>query len=592
MLAISGLLAGPWADVPPARATEVDVPPSVTGHAHVGASAATVMVTTDGVAPADDVQERSAPLVEALDEVTGRPGDVAARVALMDVLASGEHDPAVLSVAVRTAGASRVARALTALGSDLLAGERSRNHAVAAAADALRAGVARASSTWSSAEATVFAHDLVEAARTGGVPVDVIGFLFADPGTAPIGVALTVATADAIEGLEEAQQGPWRAGPGGPGQGLADADADADADAGGQGAVVHDPAARVLGTLAQHPEAARDWLTSGHDTWGSPSVRFDTSRIDHWFGARDWAAGGSDGFAGIGALWAGVQTTATDGAEVRQVAAINRQIWRSLVHHPAFDPDVISSAGSELLALAVSRQMGSLVATRFGVIVPPEADGRLWDTTPHSAVPVPVVTASAVREWVNPVLAVVLSRESGRQVMQTAAMDHERSARAAVLDGRARADVAVEGVVVAWSAVDGATAAAAGFAPLVRDERAVARDETKHRGVDVVTAFSPAAPLMAPALHLLLRRLEDVAEPDRTSDDPDPRTLTVYGDEISMWELVEDSVAEYQRLGVWVDPDELRTRDFIRDVVGSYETLLFLTPSRVHERWAADRADR
>ncbi|MFB8227735.1 hypothetical protein [Cellulosimicrobium sp. NPDC055967] len=284
---------------------------------------------------------------------------------VLTVLGAHGGDEALLKAWVRELGPGLSMRVLEAAGTGVA--DRTLDPVQGAAvAGWLRLGVSVASRDWTTLRSGEFAQGLVEAARVGG-DWSVLGYLFDDPVSTPMGRGLTVAMAGMVDELE--RTGPWAGGR------LADAGLvaagveltkvalGASVDAGR----VREPAGAVLQTLGLYPQDAADWLT---DTTPDP-VRdgWDTgqARVDYWFQQRDWSQG--DGFAGVAGLWAGAQhvpggpsdTDVVDERAWQQVATLNTWVFDSLADNPSLRPQHVSATAGILLTEAVGTQLPYLV---------------------------------------------------------------------------------------------------------------------------------------------------------------------------------------------------------------------------------------
>lgn len=187
--------------------------------------------------------------------------------------------------------------------------------ALASFAAAFRESLAVGSAGWDDSEAVGFAQGLfVDTGPMSGL--EVISYLFNDPEGAPMGPALTVATADIFD---EWERNPERMFQNGPViietpsvRALGQLMFDENSDMGMWDTAGNDPMARVLATLGTYPDAALEWISgSGDDPyWDSrwdegaqPSL--GEGRIAYWFGEREWR---DDGFSGAGQLWNGAMS--------------------------------------------------------------------------------------------------------------------------------------------------------------------------------------------------------------------------------------------------------------------------------------------
>ncbi len=185
-------------------------------------------------------------------------------------------------------------------------------------ASAFRQSLSAGSAEWTDAEASAFADGLFT--NTGPMSgLEVISYLFDDPDGAPMGPALTVATATIFD---EWERNPERIGQMTPvlvevpaTRPLGQLMFEENSDMGLWDTAGNDPMSRVLETLGGYPEESLDWLTDGSPDpyWdsrsGGEAPSTGEGRIDYWFGERTW---NSDGFTGAGTLFDGA-LSADDG---------------------------------------------------------------------------------------------------------------------------------------------------------------------------------------------------------------------------------------------------------------------------------------
>lgn len=497
-----------------------------------------------GTVTAEQARRLAAWFAASLDAVADGLYDARALAAVTDFTAAWGDDPLVMAGVVDGIGSEGVVALLTTLGGSMLTGDLARNRMMTSAAQALRGGVATASATWSAAKAREFADGLVAAARRRSGGRGIVGFLFGDPRRARMGESLTIAMADVIERIEMATGVPWREGIGGPGHSLTTAGGLDDA------GVAYDPAARVLETLGQYPEAARDWLTGGHQDWSSPTAPFDRARLTYWFGTRDWGTVASDGFGGIGALWAGVQTGPGNGDVARQVAAINRYGWEGLARNPSLRMSDVSVDGSVALSQAISGQLAGLVKVGFVSGKSGDALSQLWAEESVPFLAEPIATAAIRRAWVGPVLTVAMIDQSGREHLQASVLAYQSSAFAAADRGEASASTALDMTTAAWGAIDGSATAAAELSREIRDEEARAQLQAARTLVDTGITLSPLRPMAALGVDALLGHLQKVAEA-RLVGLPSSVPQVAAQEVPALEAFIEHSVDEYRRLGIW-----------------------------------------
>ncbi len=532
-----------------------------------------------GTSSADQRTHLADWFVDVVADLTLDPGDEHARAVLDGLLDAWGRDDQVMSALVLGVGGGRLVGLLTALGQDMLAGAAARNTATAATGARLRTAVSVASSSWSTDRASVFAQELVSAASSRDGALSVIGYLFADPGGARMGEALTVAVADLLDAVERGHGAPWREGPGTPGHALQTAGAlTGGADA------AHDAAARVLQTLGTYPQAARDWLTGTGIDWSDQGVGMDTGRIEYWFGTREWAEHASDGFAGVGALWAGVQVPPGSGDLQRQVAAINAVVFQSLVGNDSLVPGQLTPPGAQRLAEAIGAQLPGLV--EIGMTREPSSSGRGGSLVAAATVPYlesPIVTGSVTRDAVARVLQAATSEAAGRGSVQQAALAYQEQVLGGVAGGLASPSAALDDLVTVWGAVDGASVSAAEVERYLRDQNTRAALDAAHTGVDVGLAISPLKPAASIGVDQLLGHLHGLAEDRLTGGAlPSDATRSLVPDSVgSLDDFFVHVVEEYRRIGLWDragghlgDASSEPAVDIAGELVGDYQEIV------------------
>ncbi|GIG40636.1 hypothetical protein [Cellulomonas phragmiteti] len=248
----------------------------------------------------DDAQRRLLVgwFVDLTDRLVEGPSDPASRELLAGFLEAWGEDPAMTGGLFAAVGGHGTLQLLAALSRTVTPGRAVDNRATADLAAQVRRGVASASTAWSVAEASEFAAGMVEEMGVGDGSVSLVGYLFADRENARMSKALTVATADLLDRIEQESGVLLDVGP--LGYPLAEIGSR------GAGDGVRDAAGPVFATLGTYPQAARDWFTGSAEEWPSGRAAVELGRIIYWFEVRDWSTLRSDGFAGIGAAWAGV----------------------------------------------------------------------------------------------------------------------------------------------------------------------------------------------------------------------------------------------------------------------------------------------
>ncbi|MCM0639514.1 hypothetical protein [Cellulomonas wangsupingiae] len=525
--------------------------------------------------------------VGTTEQVSNYPRDAQALAALSGFLDAWGDDAEVMAAVFAAVGGARVVRLVTMLGEQMVGGGADRDQALAAAGRGLRWGLASASSTWSRSAAAAFAADMVRAASSANGTLSAIGFVFADPQDARMSEAFTVAMADLLDAIERGNGGPWRDGPGSPGHAL-DTDGLLSLDSGG----AYDAAARVFETLGAYPQAARDWLTGEGVDWSSRDLPTTNSRIAYWFGTRDWALGASDGFTGVGVLWAGLQAEPGADAVSRQVAALNTLAFDAVWMNPSLLPGEVSTSGSEALAQVVAGQLPGLIQIGFESGGPDAGVGDLWREIAVPYLPERTVTGYVAREWVGPVMTAATSHAEGRSLLQSAVLTYQETAFESVTAG-ASASRSLETVVSAWAAVDGASVTATEVEQYLHDQQTKAGLTAARAVADTAVALSPLRPMSSIGVDAALELLHRQAETQLTGGDvlaPAVRSLLPDGVG-TVDEFVRATVVEYQRIGRWDRPvaqvgdtADVVAADFARQETGRYEDVVGAVRARSSDK--------
>jgi len=406
--------------------------------------------------------------------------EVPARV-LAGFLDAWGADTGVMGGVFATLGGDRTVQLVTALGNAVRFGDHAHNDTLAGLGRRLRAGLASGSTDWSGQQAEQFAETMFGPVLFADGTASAIGYLFADPGTAPMGAAFTVAVADRIDAWEQEhgrlptgvhQPGYWLAAAAAPGTDPRD---------------VLDAASGVFATLGNYPDTARDWLC-GSFTKVSDLTELESARIEYWFGLRDWSTATSDGFAGVSALWAGVQIGGSERGVAMQIAAVNERIFAHLYKNPTLTPGAVSVDASVSFAQVVGRQLEGLI--ELGILSDPAQGAGAWElvTAPHRPIEFPAAMVAKAELLV--VLGAAVDHEQGRSNLQQWVVEYQAAALAATRDLGASPDGVLRRLASVWGTLDGATATA---------QEAAARLETETR----LSAFTAAAEVPKVALGLL-----------------------------------------------------------------------------------------
>lgn len=385
---------------------------------------------------------------EAVQVVSDNPSDTEAVDTLTRFLDAWGSDQAAMGAVFATLGGSRTVRLVTALGNAVRLGGSFPNATIVAVGQQVRAALSMGSLAWSQEQADAFAEGMFGPVVFAEGTASAIGYLFADSVGAPLGPLLTVAVADRLDAWESLH-GRLPQGVHQPGYWLESAGA-----VGTDPQQVIDPAAAVLRTLGSYPQVARDWLTGEGVDWSSDEPQFDRARLERWFGRRDWSVDTSDGFAGLGALWVGIQEV--DGQlETRQAAAINDLVFQRLSLNPALlQTENVSAAGARELAYAIDAQMAGLI--EVGVIRGPTSPVAAWEVVGTPLSPDGIVTATVLRPEFVRVLAAATSQPVGYEVVADAILAYEANALNAVTEGAASPSLVLDRLATAWGVADGA----------------------------------------------------------------------------------------------------------------------------------------
>ncbi len=483
-------------------------------------------------------------LTDAVMRVADAPGDAPAVRVLSEFLDAWGGDEEVMGDVFATLGGAGSIRMFTALGNAVRSGDQDRNVTLAAVATRLRDALSSGSAAWTQTQADGFADEMFGPVLFEDGTASVIGYLFADPDSAPMGVTLTVAVADRIDAWEQEYQGRLPVGVPQPGYWLA-------AVGGSDPRGVLDPAAGVLATLGVYPGAAQDWLTGTGVDWSVDSPVFDRSRIDYWFGARDWSQAASDGLAGVGRLWVGVQATGGSLLAAQRVAAINDAVFAELSSNPSLIlTENVSDEGALRLAQVVEAQLPGLI--EVGAMRGPVHARVAWELVASPVATAGVTAAAVTRSELVPVLAAATSRPSGYNRVQDAFLDYEAAALTGATEGRASPSMALDRLAVVWGVADGAIdgAAHAEFqraSDAVRDSVGVARAP-----VDVALTLV-RHPIVAIGVDAAVGHLEEVAVRHLTPDAPGVAHIRIAGAE-PVQDFFAGASQAYRDAGAWDGP--------------------------------------
>ncbi|MFC0644071.1 hypothetical protein ACFFGJ_01830 [Cellulomonas phragmiteti] len=544
-----------------------------------------------GTVTAEQARVMAVWFVETAERLSGDPGDETL-AAFTGFLQQWGDDAELMATVFAGVGGIGTVRLVTLLGEQMFVGAPERNAALAAAGSAVRSALVSASSTWSTSEAEEFAAGMVqEALRVSGT-LSAIGYVFADPRGSRMSATFTIAMADALDRIEQGGEGTWRAGPGSPGH-MLDTAGMLTSDGG-----AHDAAARVFETLGEYPQSARDWLTGAGLDWSSEfSADFADDRVEYWFGRREWGLGGSDGFVGIAALWAGVQAEAGNLPVNVQIAAINASVLDELSGNPSLSPLQVAGEGSANLARALAGQLPGLVEVGFERGYPKDKDAGYWIDATVPYIEGTIVTARVSRDWVRPVLTAAVADDAARAMLHAAALEYQEQILTGVVHGPASASEALESLVAVWGGIDGATYSAAEVRQYLYDQQVSGTLNVGKTAIGIGASLAPGGMVTAVGVEIGLSYLQHLAEEALTGGPlPESATHSAVPSSVgSLDEFFAVSVEEYRRLGLWDktsghagDFDSEAAKDIARDLVSDYENVVSAMRMSASDRLKGD----
>lgn len=290
-------------------------------------------------------------LLDLARDVLGGDTSAATLAALQSLLDACADEPALLGAFFQRLGGRGTADLVSRIGTAVVTKKIDDADGLRLAVT-LQSALSAASSLWTAGRARVFARDLVGASDGAAV----VGFLFGNPWTAPMGEHFTVAMADLVDQRERLAEGQWAAALASGALTLSNLQFP---DRPGRGA---DPAGAVLQTLGNYPDAALSWLTTGGPVAGADRAGA-FPRIAYWVGERVWPE--ADGYTAVTALWAGMQL-ATGGPN--DPAGWNDDAWKALAEansaftaaftgNPHVLPENLCDEARINLVVAITRQL-------------------------------------------------------------------------------------------------------------------------------------------------------------------------------------------------------------------------------------------
>lgn len=299
-------------------------------------------------------------LLDLARDILEGDSSAATLAALQSLLDACADEPALLGAFFQRLGGKGTADLVSRIGTAVLTKKIDDADGLRLAVT-LQSALSAASSLWTAGRARVFARDLVGASDGAAV----VGFLFGNPWTAPMGEHFTVAMADLFDRRERLGEGQWGAAL--PSGALTLSNLQFP-DRPGRGA---DPAGAVLQTLGNYPDAALSWLTAGGPVAGADRAGA-FPRIAYWVGERVWPE--ADGYTAVTALWAGMQL-ATGGPN--DPAGWNDDAWKALAEansaftaaflgNPHVLPEHLCDEARINLVVAITRQLPLLCEVPIG----------------------------------------------------------------------------------------------------------------------------------------------------------------------------------------------------------------------------------
>ncbi|WP_147795616.1 hypothetical protein [Cellulomonas sp. Y8] len=290
-------------------------------------------------------------LLDLARDILQGDSSAATLAALQSLLDACADEPALLGAFFQRLGGKGTADLVSRIGTAVITRKIDDADGLRLAVT-LQSALSAASSLWTAGRARVFARDLVGASDGAAV----VGFLFGNPWTAPMGEHFTVAMADLVDRRERLGEGQWGAALASGALTLSNLQFP---DRPGRGA---DPAGAVLQTLGNYPDAALSWLTAGGPVAGADRAGA-FPRIAYWVGERVWPE--ADGYTAVTALWAGMQL-ATGGPNDpagwkddawKALAEANSAFTAAFIGNPHVLPEHLCDEARINLVVAITRQL-------------------------------------------------------------------------------------------------------------------------------------------------------------------------------------------------------------------------------------------
>lgn len=367
-----------------------------------------VMMSAGGITRSSQIDDQALTdaMVELSQDVLDGSASEAEAQALAEYLRRHLDDPRTLDAYFQALGGRRTAELIDRLGDAVLNGRMDETVALDLAL-AVQAALSVASQGWSTARSESFALSMIEADGAAAA----VAFLFGDPANHPMGETFAVTMANLIDENERLNGNRWVGSTTDGGFVLANL-----LNLGLPGRA-DDPASAILETLGFHPDAALAWA--------------DEDRIAYWFGERDWS---SDGFQGVGSLWAGMQRASGANAEdynpyrwsLLQLA--NARVYEALALHPGFTMMGTSAAGATYIGDALRSQIAVVTVIASQAFSQEfeehrEADLRMSGVGLLGEVAVPNIPV----EYLYRVFGVTSSYDHVHDVLRAAITDHQRN---------------------------------------------------------------------------------------------------------------------------------------------------------------------
>ncbi|MCU1405381.1 MAG: hypothetical protein JWQ43_1684 [Glaciihabitans sp.] len=373
--------------------------------------------------------------------IAGKDHGTETKDALRGLLDAYGEDIAVMDRFYDSLGGAGVVQLVDRLGSDAQRGGDGTDDTLALA-QALRSGLSVASSAWTTDYAEDFTDDMFTGGQTfwddksAAESIDyvpgrpgAISYLFSDPDGAPMGEALTVASATYIDDLERVNDDfpIW---------GVANEQSHGETlwrleNGNSSGLQSEDVAGRVFETLGRYPDAALEFLSpTDPSLTSSEREKLGADRVGYWYGERDWSQ--SDEFEGPMALWFGAtlaNQNPQDGSGfpegTEQQALLSSKIIVELTGNKEFEAENLSEKATGSLAAAIAPNIGGF-ADYLRDLPDPEPENTVGATNNQ-------LNGTNISQWIPQansadiikMLGIAGSQELGSDVLQQTALAYQ-----------------------------------------------------------------------------------------------------------------------------------------------------------------------